>query len=837
MDAKKRIDKLLGAAHQRVQEEVGALLGVEIALRDPRHAFSSKGEFFEAIEGKQILAKIELTGEIEGLGCLVIGIKDAILLGGTLIMLPSSELEDVVRKEEYTPEVADSYGEIANIIAGAYTKVFEEMYPKAFRLVRKEHLELQPMAVDVASEEPVPDQMYYLADCSMTMGERQMGTIHMLLPAAQFGLHADEKVEEAGVESPPPPRQEQSTEAAEPAKPAEPSGTEAPVGGDAESKPAAAASTEAARKFDVVKHRKRVDRLLGVCQQKLTEEVSSLLGVKLNFSALECRPIGKEELFLEVLQGKQIMAELEVAGERSDSSCFFWGLKGAIHAGGTLIMLPPNELESVVSEEEFGEDVKDAYGEIANIIAGVYSGVFEEQYSERLRFIKKDIRQIVPMKVEIETAEPIADESYYMGSMAIDIDGKGLGRMHMLFPARVLQLDQLESSEIQTGRVDAKGSETVPAAEAPSTAREETQPIPTPKPAQAGEPPVQSQPQIDLEKVRRRVDRLLAECGRRMQDEVSSLLGEEIRLDDMENRLIGKEEFFFEMAVGKQVMASLDVVGEKDDHAYLFVSLKDAIHCGGVLIMLPTNELENAIAEEDFATDTKDAYGEIANIISGVYSAVFEEQHTEKMRLVKTGLEQVVPMKVDPDSDEPIPNQLYYMSAMSLSIAGSRKGRVAMLFPAALLHLDGLGLDQAAAVAEAVEAPAPQPPPQPVVSDRPDILIISDDEIEAEKLAEGARERGLATRRLSFKDNIKQAITGDLKAVYIVMREVNEQAFGMAIKVSSASALPLVAAGPAWTRSKVIKAVRYGIGDILLTPASPEDVLESLDSNLSRLAA
>ena len=58
-----------------------------------------------------------LPGEITGKGCLFIGIKDAIRLGGTLIMLPSGELEEVIGREEYTEEVEDSYGEIANIIA------------------------------------------------------------------------------------------------------------------------------------------------------------------------------------------------------------------------------------------------------------------------------------------------------------------------------------------------------------------------------------------------------------------------------------------------------------------------------------------------------------------------------------------------------------------------------------------------------------------------------------------------------------------------------------------------------------------------------------------------
>ena len=70
------------------------------------------------------------------------------------------------------------------------------------------------------------------------------------------------------------------------------------------------------------------------------------------------------------------------------------------------------------------------------------------------------------------------------------------------------------------------------------------------------------------------------------------------------------------------------------------------------------------------------------------------------------------------------------------------------------------------------------------------------------------------------------------------MEEVSEQGFATAIKLgSSGLSVPLVMAGPAWTRTTVLKAVKYGATDILLTPATATDVQEKLDANLSRKAA
>ncbi|MEK6202221.1 MAG: thermonuclease family protein [Desulfobulbaceae bacterium] len=43
-----------------------------------------------------MLAKVDVTGDVQGLGCLLLELKDAIRLGGTLIMLPDDSLEGMV---------------------------------------------------------------------------------------------------------------------------------------------------------------------------------------------------------------------------------------------------------------------------------------------------------------------------------------------------------------------------------------------------------------------------------------------------------------------------------------------------------------------------------------------------------------------------------------------------------------------------------------------------------------------------------------------------------------------------------------------------------------------
>jgi len=94
--AQQRIDKILEAVRTRIQDEVSGLIGATFILSDLQRQFVSKEEAFEQLPGKQVMAKMDITGDIQGQGCLLLDVKDAIRLGGTLIMLPESSLDEVV---------------------------------------------------------------------------------------------------------------------------------------------------------------------------------------------------------------------------------------------------------------------------------------------------------------------------------------------------------------------------------------------------------------------------------------------------------------------------------------------------------------------------------------------------------------------------------------------------------------------------------------------------------------------------------------------------------------------------------------------------------------------
>ncbi len=667
----------------------------------------------------------------------------------------------------------------------------------------------------------------------MIFNDKELGTLTMLMPAAPFGVDEEKTEVEEPVAEPVAESSASSETAAAETESANADSENASAETEVEQLPPAESPEKA---------KKKLDKVLKEVQPRIGEEVGGLIGGTLAFSDFSTQLISKEDFFDEPA-GKLIFAEMQITGDVEGNGCLLIPVKDAVRLGGTLIMLPDSELEEVVASEDYSEEIEDSYGEIANIIAGSYTKTFEEMYPKSCRFIRKEQQLITPIKVDGTTDDLIPNQNYYQVSNKMTFNDKEMGTLIMLIPAAPFGVDEIKSApESSTASVDAAtDTAQVAAAGSNGTAADGDSSGST-----------QAEQAVDVQKQKKRVDSVLELCQSRMQEEVGAILGSEITLSEQDNRLVSKEDYFFDEASGKQILAHMDVVGEVEDKSFLFVGLKDAIFIGGTLIMLPPSELDVVVADEEFSDDTEDAYGEITNIIAGVFTSVFEEQYPKQFRFVKTHLEKVIPLKVDTDSDAPMPDQNYYMSSCKLTIGDSEMGKIQMLFPAPLLELDQLGAVAVADTAEEEERVKGEITSQaagtagggegvgsvaPGESANPAFLLVSNDPQECEKITTVLTEKSLPYKVLTHKESVGDYLPGEVQAIFLLMTEVNENGMGVAIKISGASSLPLIAAGPGWTRSTVIKAVKYGVDDILLTPASQEDIGEKINSLTASMAA
>lgn len=395
------------------------------------------------------------------------------------------------------------------------------------------------------------------------------------------------------------------------------------------------------------------------------------------------------------------------------------------------------------------------------------------------------------------------------------------------------------------------------------------------------------------------VDNILQTCVKKIELEVSAMLGQTLSCSRQVGTFISKEEY-----LGRQdeqaVLIRMAVSGDLQDEAYVVVAQNTAILFGGTLIMLPDDELKNRIKEKTFDDEVADAFGEIGNIIAGVYTSVFLERLNRKIHCKKTEVATFAPWEATETS--PFTERTYYLSTSNLKLENRDMGKIEALFPAELFDLTpaatettpspertaanrlqnttdprqpaespspraqtivagsdqapppegttfspvnpGVGAPQATATIvaghsgpEAAARPRDHTPGSP--DDAPEscplLLVTAETQEDANAFGVPLASRRCEVLCLTFQDNIKEAVRGkNLRGVVLVMREVGERGLASLIKIRSAidPQTPLVAAGPQWTKRTVLQAVKYGARDILLTPASSEEILTKTRAHL-----
>lgn len=624
-----------------------------------------------------------------------------------------------------------------------------------------------------------------------------------------------------------------------------------------------------------MKARERFDKILFASCDRIQEEVAALLGKPFKLDQPRFRQVDKEELLADQ-RGQRVLAHLRIEGDVQGKGCLLVDIRDAIHIGGVLIMLPESELASVIQSEDYSEELADSFGEIANIVCGAITVIFEEQYPKKVRFIRVEQEVIASLNGAVQSQHPIADIPWYVMTVPMHLGERELGELDLVIPASAFGLmveasggvDALSQPAPQSSKdaapdpVAAELVETLQSENSEVVEDEDGEAIDTSadiaeEPAIAPQADRLQQPDpsrsIDISKQKKLVDALLKSCMEKTAEEVSGLLGGRLEIIPEGNETVSKADFL-QQAGAKQVMSRMDIRGEHQGEAFLFVDIKSAIYLGGTLIMLPESELEETVRQEKLGEDAQDAYGEISNIIAGVYTTVFEQQYGSRVGFVKTAMEQVAPARVAPDSDAVFPDQIYYQSVGKIRYNDRELGRLQFLFPLVSLDLQGLLApkgepkeegEQATTVTETETTNRSEGIPagasdraQDDISQAADILIYTDDKGEGEKIATILRPMGYAPQILRFKDPVSAVVASRIRLIFLVMREVNEQGFGVAIKISAAGlAIPLVIAGPAWTRSMVLKAVKYGASDILITPSTADDVREKIELNLVKQAA
>ncbi|MEE4166282.1 MAG: hypothetical protein V2I35_09800, partial [Desulfocapsaceae bacterium] len=432
MEKKQRIDKITRSAREKIQDEIGSLLGSAFSLEQPENQIVQGQSLPAEVSGKQVVTSLSINAGSEAHGFLLVSARAAIRIGGTLIMLPSSELDDLVETISYDEEIEDSYGEIGNIITGVFTALCKELPETPYRFEAGEQKLLQFPADGSAVEHPVADGLYYQVIYEITLGDKPLGPIRILLPAVFFGLADGTSLPEA----------KNGKSASESVQAGSSSQTDVETDPDnASLESSIEEAAEDASGSDETLSRLDIDAILELCRVSIQEEVGEVIGAQMTCSEMSNKVVDRQQFFSDEVSGRQLAAALDVSGDEEGRCYLYLGVKDAIRVGCTLLMMPSGELEAAVRDGSFSSDAADAYDEIINVISRIYTNIFDENFNRKLKFSKGAVEQVDPEKITFTAEKPLADKRFYLHKLTLGLDGQSSGQLQLLLPLDLLGLN------------------------------------------------------------------------------------------------------------------------------------------------------------------------------------------------------------------------------------------------------------------------------------------------------------------------------------------------------------------------------------------------------------
>jgi CheY-like chemotaxis protein len=235
--------------------------------------------------------------------------------------------------------------------------------------------------------------------------------------------------------------------------------------------------------------------------------------------------------------------------------------------------------------------------------------------------------------------------------------------------------------------------------------------------------------------------------------------------------------------------------------------------------------------------DDADAFAEILNQVIGSFNSVFKASLPNK-----THLKLQVPKKFIPGIDqmseqEPIPEDEYVLFRAQLNMDGQEMDRVDILVPCSLANL----IDPPQAKPQPQEAPATEETSalQEAAGEVATpagagmlVMVLEDDAAEREHVKGYLTEAGLRVVDAPLKADLRELIaTGDPSMAVIGVSETEDRELALCIKVNALrqeAPLPIIMCAPNWTRSGVLKAIKYGARDIIIKPYDRQELMSKV---------
>lgn len=329
-------------------------------------------------------------------------------------------------------------------------------------------------------------------------------------------------------------------------------------------------------------------------------------------------------------------------------------------------------------------------------------------------------------------------------------------------------------------------------------------------------------------------------------EESGMLLGQNLSIALSDSLATSKTSYFGCLDDGCFVLG-VDSGEAYPGQLYLIFSLRDAIVMSSILLGIPPNRIQEKRRLSIIVGDDIDAFSEIANMVNGALNAVFQRTLPNKVRLKLLPPKKYVPEIDELNDDDPLPDGDYLMFRSKVEMPEQEMNHLDVLIPLSLANLFDPQPEVPVVPAE-IETSSPEPaavpeatpeisevikePPAEVLRDVDSIVVLEDNEVDRQLLADLVGFTEFEVVEGSLDADIKELFSGrNVKLVLIGSHDADDRELAVCIKVNAIRQdfpPPIIMSAERWTRTAVLKALKYGARDIIIKPFSRDDVVSKV---------
>ncbi len=324
-------------------------------------------------------------------------------------------------------------------------------------------------------------------------------------------------------------------------------------------------------------------------------------------------------------------------------------------------------------------------------------------------------------------------------------------------------------------------------------------------------------------------------------EESGMLLGQELSIALLDSLSTSKSSYFGGLDDGCFVLG-VDSGEAYGGQFYLVFSLRDAIVMSSILLGIPPARIQEKKRLSIIENDDIDAFSEIANMVNAALNTVFQGALPNKIRLKLLPPKKYIPEIDEINQEEPLPDGDYLMFRSKLDMPGQEMNHLDVLIPVALgdmfdpqpLVADTESEAVTELAAEAGDETAPADGQEETeaelsaVSGVDSIVVLEDNGEQRQQMAELLAFTGYQIAEGTLNADIKELFAGrTVKLVIIGSQDADDRELAVCIKVNAMrqdSPPPIIMSAECWTRTAVLKALKYGARDIIIKPFNADDV-------------